>query len=442
MARAGLTCSRAGVSDVHNKAGRISAGWIVVGSVTAVLMATSGARFLFGVVLKPVSEEFGWSRTDLSAAVLINMLVLCACQPLVGELVDRFGSRRMLLAGVLALVVTLIPISYASALWHWYLFYGVLSAFGIAATSPVNTTSLVSGWFTRRRGTAMAIATSGSAFGQLIIVPAAAFTLAHTDWHTVYRALALLLLIFVAPLVLLFVREAPEAMERKTRHQTKDGLPAPHATLRSSLTGSPFWLLAFGFFVCGFTMAFANTHFLAYADDMGMAPVDASHIVAATALFSIVGSVVLGLAADRYPRQGVLAVTYALRGLAFLLLLVLPAGGLTYLYAVILGISWTATTPLTAAIAADLYGRQRLGVIFGTMFTFMNLGFGAGAFLDGVAYDLTGSYHGALIVNVVFGFVAALAVTRVRPAPITGVHAELAAPGAPVIAMPGSGRAD
>lgn len=379
-------------------------------------MATSGARFLFGVVLKPVSDEFGWSRTDLSAAVLINMLVLCACQPLVGELVDRFGSRRILLFGVLALVVTLIPISFASALWHWYLFYGVLSAFGIAATSPVNTTSLVSGWFTRRRGTAMALATSGSAFGQLIIVPAAAFTLARTDWHTVYRSLALLLLVVIAPLVALFVREAPGARDRRSRHLASDGQPAPNASLRASLNGSAFWLLAFGFFVCGFTMAFANTHFLAYADDMGMAPVAASHIVAATAVFSILGSVLLGIAADRFPRQAVLALTYALRGLAFAFLLLLPAGGLTYVYAVVLGMSWTATTPLTAAIAADLYGRLRLGVIFGTMFTFMNLGFGAGAFLDGVAYDLMGNYRGALVVNVLLGLLAAGAVSQVKVA--------------------------
>jgi predicted MFS family arabinose efflux permease len=262
----------------------------------------------------------------------------------------------------------------------------------------------------------MALATSGSAFGQLIIVPAAAFTLARTDWHTVYRSLALLLLVVIAPLVVLFVREAPGARDRRSRHLASDGQPAPNASLRASLNGSAFWLLAFGFFVCGFTMAFANTHFLAYADDMGMAPVDASHIVAATAVFSILGSVLLGIAADRYPRQAVLALTYALRGLAFAFLLLLPAGGLTYVYAVVLGISWTATTPLTAAIAADLYGRLRLGVIFGTMFTFMNLGFGAGAFLDGVAYDLMGNYRGALVVNVLLGLLAAGAVSLVKVA--------------------------
>lgn len=143
----------------------------------------------------------------------------------------------------------------------------------------------------------------------------------------------------------------------------------------------------------------------------------AADVVAATAVFSIVGSVLLGLGADRYRRSAVLAGTYALRGLSFLLLAVLPTGHLVYLYAVVLGISWTATTPLTAAISADLYGRANIGVVFGTMFTAMNLGFGAGSYLDGVVYDSTGSYELSLVINAVLGAAAAVAVLGVRARP-------------------------
>ncbi|MEA2585920.1 MAG: hypothetical protein QOF33_4005, partial [Thermomicrobiales bacterium] len=194
----------------------ISQGWIVVASVTLILTATSGARFLYGVVLKPVSEQFGWNRADLTVAVLINMLVLSACQPVIGAVVDRVGSRRVLFIGVVALAIALVPISFATELWHFYLLYGVVAAIALVATSPVNTTSLVSGWFTERRGTALAIATSGSAFGQLLIVPLASFTLHLTDWQTVYRGLAVLLVVLIAPVALLFVRESPSALDRRT----------------------------------------------------------------------------------------------------------------------------------------------------------------------------------------------------------------------------------
>ena len=96
-------------------------------------------------------------------------------------------------------------------------------------------------------------------------------------------------------------------------------------------------MLAFGFFVCGFTMAFANTHFMAFADDMGMGTVEASDVIAVTAVFSIVGSVLLGMGADRYRRSRVLALTYFLRGLAFVLLAILPIGPMLNIYAVVLG---------------------------------------------------------------------------------------------------------
>ena len=90
-----------------------------------------------------------------------------------------------------------------------------------------------------------------------------------------------------------------------------------------------------------------------------------------------------------------------------MLLLLLPAGNLLYVYGLVLGISWTATTPLTAAIAADQYGPKHLGVIFGSMFTFMNLGFGFGSVLDGIVFETTGGYTSALLLNVVLGVAAA-----------------------------------
>jgi MFS family permease len=183
--------------------------------------------------------------------------------------------------------------------------------------------------------------------------------------------------------------------------------PLAGVDLMTALRDRRFWILAFGFLVCGFTMAFANTHFLAYADDMGMHTSMASSSVAVTAIFSVIGTIALGVVADRNRRPPILALTYALRGLAFFLLFALPTGPLVYVYAIVLGISWSATTPLTAAIAADIYGRVHLGLIFGTMFTTMNLGFGIGAVLDGVIFDATGDYRPALVINGLFGLVAA-----------------------------------
>jgi MFS family permease len=356
-----------------------------------------------------MSEEFGWNRAQLTGTVMLAMIVLSICQPLVGMLIDRIGAKSILVGGIALLGVSLIPLSFATNLWQIYVLYGVLTSFGLAAASPVLATSIVSRWFTHKRGLAMSLATSGSAFGQLLIVPIATWIMLATSWQTTYRVLAVALLAVAVPLSAIFLRDAPREMVAAGRDlPPEDGL-----TLREACAHPAFWILGFGFVVCGWTMAFPNIHFLAYADDMGMSVLHAASTVSVTAIFSILGAVLLGLAADRFQRTSVLALTYALRGLAFLLLLLLPAGNLLYFYGLVLGISWTATTPLTAAIAADRYGPKHLGLIFGSLFTFMNLGFGFASLLDGLIFEVSGGYQVTLMINVVLGVVAAIAAALV-----------------------------
>ncbi|MGI9252717.1 MAG: MFS transporter [Thermomicrobiales bacterium] len=401
------------------------AGWVVVIALTSILMFTNAARFLFGVMLKPVSDQFGWDRAHLSAVVLVGMIVLSVFQPIVGLLIDRVGPKRIVIAGVTLLGLALLPMARADKLWQFYFFWGVLTSIGLAAASPVNATAFVSRWFDEKRGTAMSVSTSGAAFGQLLIVPVAAFILTKTDWHTTYLIIGLFILVVMIPIGLIFLKDGPAGSQAAAKTAGTTG-----STLKDALRHPAFWLMAFGFIACGWTMAFPQTHWIAHADDMGMSHFQASWVISVTAAFSIAGSLLFGMAADRHRRTTILAIVYALRALSFLLLLVLPIGNLVFVYAIILGISWSATTPLTAAIAADRYGRLHYGLIFGTMFTFKNLGFGVGSFVDGLIYDATGSYNTSLIVNVVMGLIAAGGILLVDRTPEQRPFASAAIPAA------------
>ncbi|HMM43450.1 MAG TPA: MFS transporter, partial [Thermomicrobiales bacterium] len=106
----------------------IYTGWVVGIAVMLTLAISSGGRFLFGVVLKPVSDEFGWDRSDLALAVTISVVALSFLQPAIGWLVDRYGSRRILIAGVVVTALAMLPMTVASSLWQVYVFYGVLAA--------------------------------------------------------------------------------------------------------------------------------------------------------------------------------------------------------------------------------------------------------------------------------------------------------------------------
>src|SRR3954468_11407021 len=185
--------------------------WVMVAVVAITLTIASGARFVFGVVLKPLSEEFGWSRAQLTGAVMVGMIVISICQPLVGYLIDHISPKRVLVGGLGLLGLALIPFSFATQLWRIYLLYGVLTSFGLAAASPVLATTIIGRWFTDKRALALSLATSGSAFGQLLVVPVPPWAVIQTDWETAYRMMAIALLAIALPLTALFLRDAPRA---------------------------------------------------------------------------------------------------------------------------------------------------------------------------------------------------------------------------------------
>jgi len=406
-------------------------GWFVVATVTTMLAVTSGARFLFGVVLKPLSEEFGWSREALSSAVTINVVILTLLQPLIGIAVDRWGSRRILLLGTLGTALLSLPITLATQLWQIYLFYSVIAAVSFAAMSPVNIVKLISGWFTKRRGLALSISSSGAAFGQLAVIPIATWVMAQFGWRISYWSIAIVVVAAMLPIGWLFIRDAPAGAT-----DDADAPPVTPSEARAAAAEGPkisiwqairipaYWQLSFGFFVCGYTMSFTQVHMVPYFLDMPEHSAMTMQSVAATALAvvggaSILGALLIGYLADRVGHRVMLAVTYFLRGLSFFILL-LAGSNITgiFIAAVVMGVSWTSTTPLTSAMSADIYGRASIGTIFGFIFSAMNIGVGVGSMIAARDYDITGNYHMALMINAFLGFAAAAVVQTVRIRPL------------------------
>lgn len=407
-------------------------GWFVVTTVTTMLAVTSGARFLFGVVLKPLSDEYGWSREALSTAVTINVIFLTLLQPLIGMAVDRWGSRRILLLGTFGTALLSLPITLANQLWQIYLFYSVIAAVSFAAMSPVNIVKLISGWFTKKRALALSISSSGSAFGQLAVIPVATWIMAHYGWRISYWSIAIVVVAAMLPIGWFFVRDAPKGTTDDAAGETEAVRAArivqedaePKLSIWQAIRVPAYWQLSFGFFVCGYTMSFTQVHMIPYFLDMPEHSVGTMQAVASIALSvvggaSILGALLIGYLADRLGPRQMLAMTYFLRGLSFTILL-LAGANITgiFIAAIVMGVSWTSTTPLTSAISADIYGRASIGTIFGFIFSAMNLGVGVGSIVAGRDYDLTGNYHVALMVNAVLGFTAAAIIQLVRVRPL------------------------
>jgi MFS family permease len=414
---------------------RLFYGWVIVLAVALLLAASSGARFAFGVFLKPVAETYDWNRADLSFAISINMVLGGLLQPVAGLLVDRIGARIVGAVGMTLLGLSFVGLAFATELWQFYLLYGAVGAVGVASTSSVLSAKLVGSWFVARRGTALSFSSSGTAIGQLLIVPFATWMLVNYGFRAGFETIAAISLLMVAPLAWIAIRNEPAELGT-----APDGRPEPSRAaggrrsdegvdLRVAIRSAVFWQLSFGLVVCGVTMSFPSTHLMPYAMDMHMAEMTASSALGLAGALSLPAAILVGWLADRLGRGRVLAAVYALRGVTYLFLLSATSEAMWFVAAFTLGLSWTGTVPLSSALAADAFGRKHLGLITGTMVMGMWVASGVAAYLAGLIYDHMHSYHLALVGNGVLGFVAAavcLAIVGERALPFATRRAALA----------------
>jgi MFS family permease len=179
------------------------------------MLAASGLRAVFGVYIKPMEAEMGWSRGALSGAAAVSLLLLGAAGPLVGRLADLWGPRRVISAALLVLAAGSIGSAFVQQLWHVYVTAGVLMAVGAGGAALTTGSTVVARWFEARRGLAIGVAAAGMSAGQLIVIPLAAALTVWFGWRASYLWLGVGLLVLVVPIGALLVRNSPE--ERSLR---------------------------------------------------------------------------------------------------------------------------------------------------------------------------------------------------------------------------------
>ena len=398
---------------------KIYYGWIMLFAIALMTFASSGSRFSFGAFVIPMSTELDWGRDQLALAVSLNLILGGLLRPVVGLFADRLGAKLVAMTGVGLCGTALILASYARELWQFYLAYGVLLAIGFACASPVTVTTLVSHWFVKKRSLAMSIGSIGTSLGELITVQLAMLAVISVNWDAAFRVIAAFMLFIVLPVgfLLLYNRPSDKGLEPYGYVPGESGAKraaGPGLTLRQAVNTGDFWRLSLGFFVCGFTMSFAATHFVPFAMDMGIEQMAAASVLSLVGACSLAGGLTAGYLGDQFPRKNVLATVYLLRGLAFAVLLQARDLPTLYLGSFLLGISWTSTGALTSAISADRYGLKHLGTIYGTMFTIMPIGSGVGAYLAGLIYETQHSYELSLVLSMLAGLTAAVVVFGVR----------------------------
>ena len=379
-------------------------GWIVVAATFLIAVVTAGGRNAFGVFVVPMSDEFGWNRSTISLVAALGMLISGLSQPLLGQLFDRFGGRRVVLVSLGLFGIATLLCALTFHLVFFLVVFGLVMSIAGSGASLTITNALLSRWFQRQRAMVLSLSTAGASTGGLLLVPFAMAVLQWTNWRLTWVALGALILVVALPMAWLFLRNDPTEMglwpdgdqpaANAGRASSMQATPGPletavwHVALRSA----PFWQLAGAYFVCGFTTAILTTHFIPYALDRGFTPATAATALGVMNGLNVVGVIMTGMLADRWGRKDLLALIYAGRGGAYALLLLAPSPWNLWGFAVIAGFSYWATAPLTTSLTADVYGLQSLGTLNGVTFLIHSIGAATSIQFAGLMRDLTGSY--------------------------------------------------
>ncbi|MEK7778328.1 MAG: MFS transporter [Chloroflexota bacterium] len=392
---------------------RIFYGWWIVASVSLLWLYGAAYPFTFGIFINAFSKEYGWGMGALSAAFSVGAIGGGVLGPLVGYLVDRFGPRLVMMAGVVLTGVAFLLVRSISSLGLFYLIFGFLLP---AATGPVfiGGSAAVANWFHRRRAFALSILTTAWVAGGAVIAPSSAWLVNHLGWQQTATIFGLAYLVTALPLCLV-IRHKPEpygylpdgapAVHESTSNPGQVGHEAGVAsqagqaadfTLAQAVKTRAFWMLALAGIGLSMTNSSVTAHQVPLLTHRGFTPQTAANALGLMALFSAVGRPFMGYLGDRYDKRLLLGAFVAMMAAGTLVLGIAQGIGSVYLYALLFGVGF-AIFPVTMAMVADYFGRRFFATIQQTIQAVGTVGFASGPFLVGRFFDSTNEYRGAFI---------------------------------------------
>ncbi len=405
------------MSDKANQTG-LFYGHVVVAVAFLLMFVMWGAYYSFGIFFAPLLEEFGWTRAMTSGAFSLSFVLTGTFGVLAGKLTDRLGPRMVLTVTGFFLGLGYVLVSFTSALWQLYLFYGVIVALGMSA-SVIPLQSTVARWFARRRGMMNGIIVSGIGVGMLVIPLVASRLIAAYGWRNSYIAVGVSALILITA-ASQFLRRDPAA--KGLSPYGEDGatssaeLVQPGFTLAEALRSPQFWLLSVAT-LC-FTMAEGTVlvHIVPHAVSLDIQTTSAALIIAIIGAVSIGGRLLAGSAADGIGNKMAWLICLALMSLSLFWLLAADRLWMLYLFAAVFGLGYGGLSVLISPMVAEYFGLSSHGVIMGVVIMFGGTaGMAVGPVIAGHIFDVTGSYQTAFIIYAAISVISLVLTSFLKP---------------------------
>ncbi|MEI6136142.1 MAG: MFS transporter [Chloroflexota bacterium] len=417
--------------------------WIVVVVALAQWGQTAEIFPVLSVLLKPITEELHWSRTDFTAATSVGTLLGGAVGPLVGWAVDKWGSRWILSISFAILAVTMIQLAFVTQLWQFYV-NQIIARFLALGVISLAIAIVVPQWFVAKRARAVAYSGLGGRFGNALTPVYVQWLVTMWSWRVATISTGVVMIVTSLLPVLFFMRRRPEDMgllpdgltpeeleeQKRVAAEARDGSGSGGArriasdisfSVKEVIRMPSFYFLFASNTVGSIVGPALNLHMIPFFTDRGLSPSVA--VLVTTVLFttSAVGSLVFGFLSERWGVRTVATLNFALQGLTFAMLATVTSAPMAFLWGALQGLLQGGNMTLVQVLFADYYGRASLGTIRGLMNPVQLAANAAGPLFAALVFDSVQSY---VFVWLTFGVLRVLSGVLVALAkPPTGVPA-------------------
>ncbi len=391
-------------------------GYIIVTVSFIIMFIFWAAFYAFGVFFKPVLKEFNWTRAMTAGAFSLCSIVQGLLSIAMGELTDRFGPRLVMTICGLFLGLGYILMSQVSAIWHLYLFYGVIVGVGMGG-SFVPLSSTIARWFVERRSMMTGIVLSGTGIGALIGPPVVSRLILGYGWRLSYILMGSTI-VLLSTLCAQLLKPETYKMEKNDEYDKKgkDGqkMYIKGLSLREAAYTMDFWILLSMILSLGFCVFAIMVHIVPHAMEIGISTISAANILAVIGGASVFGKVLLGRMADRIGSKQTFIIGFTLMTGALLGFLSVKLESILYFFAALFGFAFGGCVSVESPIVAELFGLISHGLILGVIaFSFL-LGGALGPFILGYIFDLTGSYKWGFLFCVVISFLGLILTSTLK----------------------------
>lgn len=398
---------------------RIFYGWYIVAAGCVCLWTNAGIGFYsFSVFFVELNESFGWGMGWTTAGISITMVLSGLVSPLVGHLLPKHGSKRVIIAGAFIMSFSFVLFSLMQTLWQYYFICFAL-AVGWTCTGTMPTSYCVSDWFEKKRGKATGVMMVGVGLGGFIVVPLTRRLIDMLGWQATFVVYAVATSVVLIPVAAMIFKRRPAELgvypdgvspsDERGGNDREGSAPsvADGWTLRSAVRTNAFWIISIVYILVTFGQTGLLINQVAYFQDIGISPERAAFALGFCAMLGIAGKLFFGAMADRYPVRYAMALSFGLQAVGTIILLYTRALGSPFWFVIVWGFAMGGVIALEPLIVIECFGMKSFGVILGMVYVATTAGASAGPPFAGFFFDIKESYAPAFVVFVVTYILAA-----------------------------------